>query len=140
MTTVERPKIFDSYNAGYVQSLYEEFLQNPNSVDENWRRIFETGALTEAGLIPVPGAGALVLDGQAAPTPAQFRTAIAAAALVDAYRLHGHHAAELDPLGSEPEGHPALEPEYHATPRPDLEAHTPSIRGFDDQGDRKSVE
>src|SRR5690625_3301309 len=134
MTTVERPKIFDSYNAGYVQSLYEEFLQNPNSVDENWRRIFETGALTEAGLIPVPGAGALVLDGQAAPTPAQFRTAIAAAALVDAYRLHGHHAAELDPLGSEPEGHPALEPEYHGITRQDLEELPASLMGFEDQG------
>ncbi len=35
----------------------------------------------------------------------------AAMALVKAYRMHGHLAARLDPLGSEPPGDPALEPE-----------------------------
>src|SRR4029077_8093776 len=35
----------------------------------------------------------------------------AATALLKAFRTHGHLAARLDPLGSEPEGDPALEPE-----------------------------
>jgi 2-oxoglutarate dehydrogenase E1 component len=35
----------------------------------------------------------------------------AATALIKAYRTHGHLAANLDPLGSEPVGDPALEPE-----------------------------
>src|SRR5205823_5565541 len=35
----------------------------------------------------------------------------AATALLKAFRTHGHLAARLDPLGSEPEGDPALDPE-----------------------------
>src|SRR5213078_4611062 len=34
----------------------------------------------------------------------------AATSLLKAYRTHGHLAARLDPLGSEPEGDPAIEP------------------------------
>ena len=35
----------------------------------------------------------------------------AAMSLIKAHRTHGHLAARLDPLGSEPEGDPALDPE-----------------------------
>ncbi|HEV7770861.1 MAG TPA: 2-oxo acid dehydrogenase subunit E2, partial [Solirubrobacterales bacterium] len=35
----------------------------------------------------------------------------AATSILKAYRTHGHLAAHLDPLGSEPKGDPALEPE-----------------------------
>ena len=34
-----------------------------------------------------------------------------ATALLKAFRTHGHLAARLDPLGTEPEGDPALDPE-----------------------------
>jgi 2-oxoglutarate decarboxylase len=51
---------------------------------------------------------------QAAPPPGAGldpRAVAAAVALVRAYRSFGHLAARLDPLGSEPPGDPALEPE-----------------------------
>ena len=42
----------------------------------------------------------------------------AATSLIKAHRTHGHLAARLDPLGSEPEGDPALDPEpLGLTPR-----------------------
>jgi 2-oxoglutarate dehydrogenase E1 component len=47
----------------------------------------------------------------AAPDKALLAAVAAAMALVTAYRTHGHLAARLDPLGSEPVGDPALEPE-----------------------------
>ena len=48
-------------------------------------------------------------------------------ALVKAYRMHGHLAARLDPLGSEPVGDPALDP-TRLIPRltPELQARIPA--------------
>src|SRR3989442_3232073 len=48
-------------------------------------------------------------------------------ALIKAYRMHGHLAAHLDPLGSEPPGDPALEPE-RLIPKltPELQARIPA--------------
>ncbi|MFL6038099.1 MAG: 2-oxoglutarate dehydrogenase E1 component [Gaiellaceae bacterium] len=69
---------------------------------------------------PAPAAVAAAPEPQPAPVEAgpaaapdeTLLAAIAAAmALVTAHRTHGHLAARLDPLGSEPVGDPALEPE-----------------------------
>src|SRR4051794_741795 len=64
---------------------------------------------------PAPVAAELAPPARVAPAPAPDRTlfqAVAAAmALVTAYRTHGHLAARLDPLGGEPVGDPALDPE-----------------------------
>lgn len=38
-----------------------------------------------------------------------------ATALVQAFRDHGHQLARIDPLGSEPPGHPQLSPAFHGT-------------------------
>src|SRR4051795_8885445 len=47
-----------------------------------------------------------------APPDEQLLQAVqAATSLIKAHRTHGHLAARLDPLGSEPEGAPALDPE-----------------------------
>src|SRR5206468_1772046 len=43
--------------------------------------------------------------------PSDYDRVAAAMALVKAYRTHGHLSARLDPLGSEPIGDPALDPE-----------------------------
>jgi multifunctional 2-oxoglutarate metabolism enzyme len=43
-------------------------------------------------------------------TPDDLKHVAAAMALVKAFRTHGHLAAHLDPLGSEPSGDPALDP------------------------------
>ena len=42
-----------------------------------------------------------------------LRAVAAGMAIVAAYRTHGHLAAALDPLGSEPIGDPSLEPQYY---------------------------
>jgi 2-oxoglutarate dehydrogenase E1 component len=152
-TGIVSRNIFDTYNAAYVQAVFEQYLQNPSSVDESWRRLFDSEAGTR-GLLgadanggqaagneappdatSAPGGDAVRGDGAApaagaagavarpaAPLLTQLRAARAAGELVDAYRLHGHRAARLDPLGSDPAGHPMLSPDFHGISREELEA------------------
>jgi 2-oxoglutarate dehydrogenase E1 component len=134
----------DGLNAGYASALLEQYLENPDTVPDEWRALFESGAselvashpglarlvelLREDGNGSVAPAGPAQAEiaTAAEPAPAQaaaepavapapdetLLAAVAAAmALVTAYRTHGHLAARLDPLGSEPVGDPALEPE-----------------------------
>src|SRR5579885_343956 len=116
----------DGVNAGYARLLLEQYLDDPESVSPEWRALFERGD-TElvrslpglARLLERAGDGhgngrALPAAPPAAPSTAadaELLGAVAAAmALVKAHRTHGHLAARLDPLGSEPVGDPSLEP------------------------------
>jgi 2-oxoglutarate dehydrogenase E1 component len=70
----------------------------------------------EAGPPPAPPQPRLAPTGETAPvvaaTDEELLEAVqAATSLVKAHRTHGHLAARLDPLGGEPEGDPALDPE-----------------------------
>src|SRR5258707_9612018 len=121
-------------NTGYAALLLEQYLDNPSAVPSEWRELFESAAPEEL-LAAQPGLARLLerLDGH---TPAPAAAAVdeeliggvaAAMALVKAYRMHGHLAARIDPLGSEPPGDPALEPE-RLIPKltPELQARIPA--------------
>jgi 2-oxoglutarate dehydrogenase E1 component len=141
----------DAVNSGYARALLEEYLENPEAVPSEWRALFESG---DGNLIEsLPGLARLLetlrdTNGHAEPVqaappapasaPAQPAAApvaddellagvAAAMSLVKALRMHGHLAAQLDPLGSEPVGDPALEPE-RMTPKltPELQRRIPA--------------
>jgi 2-oxoglutarate dehydrogenase E1 component len=62
-----------------------------------------------------------------APDEHMLGAVAAAMALIKAIRMHGHLAARLDPLGSDPPGDPALEPEHLNPPlTPDVQARIPA--------------
>src|SRR5436305_10950561 len=61
----------------------------------------------------------------AAPDEELLQAVQAATSLLKAHRTHGHLAARLDPLGREPEGDPALDPEPLGL-TPELMAKIPS--------------
>jgi 2-oxoglutarate dehydrogenase E1 component len=132
-------------NAAYVAQLLEEYRDAPASVPPEWRRLFEqpeapaTTGDGEAGNGAPVGAVATERAPEPAPTPttapatpaaedASLLGAVAAAmALVKAYRMHGHLAARLDPLGSEPMGDPALDEARLVPPlTPELQARIPA--------------
>ena len=126
----------DALNAGFAAALLEEYLADPGAVPDEWREIFEQA--DDGVLATLPGLERLLAhrggNGQAAAqaSPAgvdeELLGGVAAAmALVKAYRTHGHLAARLDPLGSEPAGDPALDAERLEPPlTPELQARIPA--------------
>ncbi len=137
----------DGLNSGFARDLLEEYLENPDAVPSEWRQLFESGhsdvvaahpglaRLLEsvgnghnAAAAPAPAPLSAPAETTAAPASDEVLGAVAAAmALVKAHRMHGHLAAHLDPLGSEPPGDPALEPE-RLIPKltPELQARVPA--------------
>jgi 2-oxoglutarate dehydrogenase E1 component len=138
-----RPEV-DGLNAGYAALVLEQYLDNPGSVPAEWRALFESAPAEELlvlqpglarlieGLEPSgnghePVAVAVAPAEPAGPDDELLGGVAAAMALVKAFRMHGHLAARLDPLGSEPPGDPALEPE-RLIPKltPELQARIPA--------------
>ncbi|MEZ4871223.1 MAG: thiamine pyrophosphate-dependent enzyme [Bdellovibrionales bacterium] len=76
-------------NMEYVEQIYEQFLQDPNSVDPQWKYFFEGMKFAEeSGRTTAAGSGAGALDGNELNV---YR-------LIRAYRDFGHLKADLDPL------------------------------------------
>ncbi|HEX4525668.1 MAG TPA: 2-oxoglutarate dehydrogenase E1 component [Gaiellaceae bacterium] len=139
----------DGLNDGYARALLDEYLENPEAVPSEWRALFESGSsdlvASHPGIarllerLPAPAADGNGNVHAEAPAPAQVAApeappdaqllggVAAAMALVKAHRTHGHLAARLDPLGSEPVGDPSLEP-LRLEPKltPELQARIPA--------------
>ncbi len=133
----------EDLNSGFVRELFFQYLNSPESVDPAWRALFEAAPpdLLDGDplvqrireLYPAlgdSGNGAATAAGPATETHVDetLLGAVAAAmALVKAHRMHGHNAARLDPLGTDPPGDPALDPE-RLQPKltPELQAKVPA--------------
>jgi 2-oxoglutarate dehydrogenase E1 component len=129
----------DGLNAAYATSLLHDYLENPEAVPEEWRKLLaEQAAATlapadgqpvpqaevaaEAEPPPTPPAAAVP---EPAATPELLAAVATAAGLIDAYRSHGHLAARLDPLGSEPIGDPELDESRLSALTPELARQIP---------------
>lgn len=99
-------------NASFVINLYQQYLNDKNSVPADWRLFFETLSAEEKqylisddrppvwskkqslGLsLPVEEGETILFE--------QIRTSIRALMMIRAYRVRGHLNAKLDPLGLE---------------------------------------
>src|SRR5207237_3050893 len=79
------------------------------------------------GHVVAPPTPATAPPPAARPDDTLLAAVAAGVSLVKAHRMHGHLAAHLDPLGSEPPGDPALEPERLVPPlTPELQARVPA--------------
>ncbi|MCC2615486.1 2-oxoglutarate dehydrogenase E1 component [Aestuariibacter halophilus] len=101
-------------NAAYVEELYEAYLDDPNSVEDTWRDIFDKlpkldGVALEANHSQIRDEfRKMAALGPAARVPAAAASGSGAVSddkqvkvlqLINAYRFRGHQHANLDPLG-----------------------------------------
>ena len=59
--------VFGTYDAAFVQAMYEDYLRDPSSVGQEWRDLFDNGKLAELPIIQ--GAGSRELGAVTAPAP-----------------------------------------------------------------------
>lgn len=123
-------------NASYVEELYEQYLEDPSEVPDQWRSYFETLPMVEGKSAPdishstVRDHFLLLSKNQARVVPVSAssinseheRKQFAVSELINGYRRRGHLKANLDPLGlQEPLEVPRLELEYHKLSAADLD-------------------
>jgi len=99
-------------NAAYVEELYELYLHDPNAVPEEWRGYFEKlpadGAIsTDVPHAPVRDQFVLLAKNQRRAQPVATSSVstehekkqVEVLRLIQAFRMRGHQASQLDPLG-----------------------------------------
>jgi len=118
MTSTYDHRIIQGAESGRFLQRIEAYLQGEDGFYEG---VFAALGvpLGELPAPPAPAAAAGLAGAVTAPTAAVasepdeelLQAVQAATSLLKAYRTHGHLSARLDPLGREPEGDPALDPE-----------------------------
>ncbi|HLP41108.1 MAG TPA: thiamine pyrophosphate-dependent enzyme, partial [Fibrobacteria bacterium] len=101
---------------GFVEALYADYIQDPASVPEDWRRYFQElppdarfraqpqlgPARKPPGLFSAPAAPSTASDLQVERRAAALQERVDS--MVRAYRVRGHLFARIDPLGRLPQG------------------------------------
>lgn len=99
-------------NAAYVEELYELYLHDPNAVPDEWRTYFQTlptagSAATDVSHSTIRDHFVLLAKNQRRAQPVSAgsvsseheKKQVEVLRLIQAYRVRGHQAAQLDPLG-----------------------------------------
>lgn len=120
-------------NAPYIEELYEQYLNNPDSVESVWKQYF-TDLANQPGAAerdvahrPIQESFAqLAKQHRSAAVSGSLdeellRKQISVLRLIYAYRIHGSHAANLDPLGLKKNNEiEALSPAVHGLTESDM--------------------
>ncbi len=127
MTSTYDHRIIQGAESGRFLALIEEYLQGEHSFYEDVFSALgvELGPVPERPT-PAPAAAAAAPAAPGLPAGEEMLQAVqTASTFVARVRSHGHLAARLDPLGSEPEGDPGLDPEALGL-TPELQARIPA--------------
>jgi multifunctional 2-oxoglutarate metabolism enzyme len=136
MTSTYDHRVIQGAESGSFLRRIEELLQGDDDFYELVAKDLEVdpdpitsahAASASAPPLAAPGApgGPTTPSVAAKPNMELMQAVQAATSLLKAYRTHGHLAARLDPLGSEPKGDPAIQPE-NLNLTPELMAQIPA--------------
>jgi len=113
MTSTYDHRVIQGAQSGEFLRRVDELLGGKDGFYETLFASLGVQAQSTPQLEPV----AAQAPGAVAPSDEMLRAVAAGMAIIASYRTHGHLAATLDPLGSEPVGDPALDPQnYGLTP------------------------
>ncbi len=136
MTSTYDHRVIQGAESGSFLRRIEELLQGEDEFYESVARELDVdptpitsahAAAASAPPLAAPGApgGPTAPSVAAKPSTELLQAVQAATSLLKGYRTHGHLAARLDPLGSEPKGDPAIQPE-NLNLTPELMAQIPA--------------
>lgn len=114
MTSTYDHRVIQGAQSGEFLRRVDELLQGRDDFYETMFAALELAPPKPLSKTVAPSLEAALEKG---PSDEILRAVAAGMAIVAAYRAHGHLAANLDPLGSEPAGDPSLDPKsYNLTP------------------------
>jgi 2-oxoglutarate dehydrogenase E1 component len=135
MTSTYDHRVIQGAESGSYLRRVDELLQGEDSFYESVAESLDLPASVVAGAHPASASAPPLPAAPEAPAAARvveekpsmelLQAVQAATSLLKAYRTHGHLAANLDPLGTQPKGDPALEPE-NLNLTPELMAQVPA--------------
>jgi 2-oxoglutarate decarboxylase len=118
LTSTYDHRVIQGAESGSFLRRIEELLQGEDDFYESVARdlgideaIVATAHPASASAPPLGAAPTAAPGAGVEPSEELLQAVQAATSLLKAYRTHGHLAAHLDPLGTEPKGDPAIEPE-----------------------------
>jgi len=128
----------NTYSLDYIDDLYVQYIQDPNSVSSQWRKYFEefslasqqensqgyssSHSMSQGSFGSNSGSVAVATETASLPDSLWLaRMQERVDRLVREYRVRGHLMAQLDPLGLRRSGAPELDPVSHGLSEEDLQ-------------------
>ncbi len=114
MQAIQQNSFLDGNNAFYIEELYEQYLNEPMSVDEAWRNYFKQLNNTENSTPDIAhspirdafrnikSSGHCPADERVSPHGRRLQEKqVHVVQLINAYRAHGHKQAQFNPLATD---------------------------------------